>query len=164
MTKEEKRLAYQKATKEIDAILADETNMILKMTTINCMIKDNFPNYFWIGFYCINADALIVGPYQGTLGCLHINMERGVCGRAARLRTTQIVKDVHADPEHIACDASTNSEIVIPVLDENNELIGVFDLDSTSKAAFDEIDQKYLEAILKKHFQEKKLIKQYIYA
>lgn len=163
MTKREKTLAYQKATNEIDAILANETNMILKMTTINCMIKENFPNYFWIGFYCVNADSLIVGPYQGTLGCLHITMGRGVCGRAARLKTTQIVANVHNDPEHIACDASTNSEIVLPVLDKNGQLIAVFDLDSTSKAAFDEVDQIYLEALLKKHFQEKELVKQYVY-
>lgn len=162
MTKEEKILSYQKVTKEIDAILKGETNMVLKMSTINCMIKDSFPDYYWIGFYSVNAGELIVGPYQGTLGCLHISFDRGVCGRAARTKTTQIVEDVHTDPEHIACDFRTNSEIVVPVFDNDNELLGVFDIDSTYKASFDETDKIYLEGIMKKHFQEEKLVKGYV--
>lgn len=158
----EKQAAYHKAIEEIDAVLQGEQNMILKMSTINCIIRDNFPNYFWIGFYCVNAGALIVGPYQGTLGCLHISFDRGVCGRAVRTQTTQIVEDVHMDLEHIACDSRTNSEIVVPVFDNDGQLIAVFDIDSTEKASFDKIDQINIEAILKKHFYENKLEKQYI--
>lgn len=162
MTDEQKVNAYEKAIKEIDNVLAGETNMILKMSTINCIIKDNFPQYFWIGFYCVNDNELLVGPYQGTLGCLHISFERGVCGRAARTQTTQIVTDVHADPEHIACDSRTNSEIVVPVFDNNSQLIAVFDMDCTAANAFNEIDKKYLEEMLEKHFREEKVIRNYV--
>ena len=162
MTREEKETAYQNAIEKIDAVLLGEQNMILKMSTINCIMRDHFPNYFWIGFYCVNAGALLVGPYQGTLGCLHISFDRGVSGRAVRTQTTQIVENVHLDPEHIACDSRTNSEIVVPVFDNDNQLIAVFDMDSIEKGAFDAIDQVHVEAMIKKHFKESVLEKQYI--
>jgi L-methionine (R)-S-oxide reductase len=147
-----KREAYQLAAREIKAVLMGESNMIMKMATINCILKQYLPYYFWVGFYCVNHDSLIVGPYQGTLGCLHIPFSKGICGRAARERKTQIVKDVHADPEHVACDSRTNSEIVLPVFDYAGSLIAVFDVDSTEAASFDEIDQEFLEAILEEQF------------
>jgi GAF domain-containing protein len=136
--------------------------MILKMATINCILKTNLPYYFWVGFYCVNNNKLIVGPYQGTLGCLHISFERGVCGRAARLQETQIVEDVHADPQHIACDSHTNSEIVVPVFNPDGKLIAVFDVDSTAVASFDEVDQQYLEQIITQHFRAAELTESYI--
>ena len=163
MTSKEKHEKYQEAAAEINAILTGETNMILKMSTINCILKEKFPHYYWVGFYCVNEESLMVGPYQGTLGCLHISYQRGVCGRAARLQQTQIVTDVHADAEHIACDSRTNSEIVVPVWDNQGQLIAVFDVDSTEYGAFDEIDQQYLEDILKLHFKTNKLVHNYQY-
>ena len=122
------------------------------MATINCILKENLSYYFWTGFYLVHKGELIVGPYQGTLGCLHISYDRGVCGAAAREEKTQLVPDVHAFPGHIACDSHTNSEIVVPVFDKNKKLIAVFDVDSTTKNSFDAIDQEYLEAILHEHF------------
>ena len=148
----EKRAAYEQASLEIDAILDPETDMIMKMATINCILKSHLTYYYWVGFYLVNGDQkLIVGPYQGTLGCLHIDFSKGVCGRAAREQKTQIVHDVHAlaqGTEHIACDPNSQSEIVLPVFNNEKKLIAVFDVDSSLKNSFDEIDQEFLEAIL----------------
>ncbi len=152
LSSSEKEKAYQEAIRQIDAILEGETHMILKMATINCILREALPYYFWTGFYLVHEGELIVGPYQGTLGCLHISFDRGVCGAAARERKTQIVPDVHAFPGHIACDSKSRSEIVIPVVNNAKELIAVFDADSTEKESFDEIDKQYLEALLHKHF------------
>ncbi len=157
----QKKEQYLKSIQEIDAILEKENNMIVKMATINCILKQNLSYYFWVGFYCVSNGALLIGPYQGTIGCLHIRFDRGVCGRAARLRTTQIVANVHNDPEHIACDSRSVSEIVVPVFDNKGELIAVFDVDSTEIASFDEEDKMFLETILTKHFSTSSLIKQY---
>jgi len=158
----DKHTAYQQATSEINAILEGESNMILKMSTINCILKQHLPYYFWVGFYCVNKGQLMVGPYQGTLGCLHIPFSKGVCGAAARTKKVQLVQNVHEFPGHIACDSRTNSEIVLPVLDNDGELIAVFDVDSTEIGSFDEVDQIYLEQILKRHFEESTLVKEYL--
>jgi len=157
----DKHQAYEQALSEINAILEGETNMILKMATINCVLKQYLPYYYWVGFYCVNEGQLMVGPYQGTLGCLHIPFAKGVCGRAAQTETTQLVKNVHEDPSHIACDSRTNSEIVLPVWDNAGTLIAVFDVDSTSVGSFDTIDQSYLEPLLDLHFKKSELIKRY---
>jgi len=124
------------------------------MATINCILKENLPYYFWTGFYLVNNGELIVGPYQGTLGCLHIAFGKGVCGTAAKTQKTQIVPDVNKFPGHIACDSRSKSEIVVPVLNKNKKLIAVFDVDSTKLKSFDEIDKKYLEEILSEHFEK----------
>lgn len=150
----DKHEAYQQAIQEINAVLAGESNAILKMVTINCLLKQYLPYYFWVGFYCVNEGKLIVGPYQGTLGCLHISFDKGICGRAAKTQTTQLVENVHDDPAHIACDSRTNSEIVIPVKNKEGKLIAVFDVDSTELGAFDKVDQLYLEQLIHQHFEQ----------
>jgi len=159
---DEKKSAYQQATLEINAILDTEINMVMKMSTINCILKTHLPYYYWVGFYLVDGDRrLIVGPYQGTLGCLHIDFSKGVCGRAAREEKTQLVQDVHTlaqGKDHIACDPNSQSEIVVPVFNNDRKLIAVFDVDSSLKNSFDEIDQEYLEAILNRHFFENKII------
>lgn len=157
----DKNQAYKQAISELNAILEGETNMILKMATINCVLKQHLPYYYWVGFYCVNKGQLIVGPYQGTLGCLHIPFSKGVCGRAARTETTQLVENVHDDPSHVACDSRTNSEIVLPVWDNAGTLFAVFDVDSTSVASFDAVDQAYLEPLLELHFKKNELVKSY---
>lgn len=146
--------AYQQAIQEINAVLEGERNAILKMVTINCLLKQYLPYYFWVGFYCVNEGKLMVGPYQGTLGCLHISFDKGICGRAAKTQTTQLVDNVHDDPAHIACDSRTNSEIVVPVKNKEGKLIAVFDVDSTELAAFDKTDQVYLEQLIYQHFEQ----------
>lgn len=109
-------------------------------------------NYFlddinWVGFYLFDGEKLYLGPFQGLPACTEIQLGNGVCGNSAKERKTYVVKDVHAFPGHIACDANSNSEIVVPIVKEN-VLIGVLDIDSPIKNRFDEIDQKYLEKVV----------------
>lgn len=153
LSAQEKEKVYEKAKAEISALLKGESNMILKMASINCILRERLPYYFWTGFYLVdNNGELIVGPYQGTLGCLHIAFGKGVCGTAAATKQTQIVPDVNAFPGHIACDSRSKSEIVVPVFDNKKNLIAVFDVDSTEYNSFDEIDKKYLEELFTEHF------------
>lgn len=153
----EKEAAYQEAIAAIDANLQGESNMILKMATINCLLKTALPYYYWVGFYIVENGQLVVGPYQGTLGCLYIAFGKGVCGKVAETQKTQIEEDVHALTEginHIACDPNSRSEIVVPVFNPAGDLLAVFDVDSTAKASFDAVDQHYLELIMNKHFKQ----------
>lgn len=155
LSREEKIEQYKLAESAIDANLLGQTDPILKMATINCIFKTYLPYYYWVGFYMVRNDRLEVGPYQGTLGCLYIDFGRGVCGRAAQEQKTQIVDDCHALAQgvaHIACDPNSKSEIVVPVFDSDDELLAVFDVDSTEFNSFDEIDKKYIERILQRHF------------
>lgn len=160
MTLEEKKAAYEQAEEEIASILNGESNAILKMATINCVLKSHLTYYYWVGFYVLSGERrLSVGPYQGTLGCLHIDFSKGVCGKAAREQRTQLVADVHAlsqGDEHIACDPNSQSEIVVPVFNQDGHLIAVFDVDSSEKNSFDFTDQFYLERILERHFRKNK--------
>lgn len=152
---EKKHKALQQACNEIKLYLENEDNVILKMATINCMLKTHLPYAYWVGFYIYENGRLHVGPYQGTLGCLFIELGRGVCGKAAQDRTTQIVPNVHQLEQgkgHIDCDPNSMSEIVLPVFDEDQNLIAVLDIDSTLAHSFDEIDQQYLEKMLRKVF------------
>lgn len=157
MERETKISIYEQVIQDLTAALEGETNMIAIMAAINSVLKCNFPHIFWIGFYIVDNDALIIGPYQGTFGCIHISFGRGVCGRAARTQQVQIVDDVHKDPEHIACDSRSNSEIVVPVFN-NGKLIAVLDVDSTEFSAFNQIDADYLGIILNKFFNQNKLV------
>ncbi len=155
-----KEEAYKNAISSINANLKGESNMIMKMATINCILKTHLPYYYWVGFYLVNNGKLIVGPYQGTLGCLHIDFSKGVCGKAARTRETQIVGEVHAleqGSDHIACDPNSQSEIVVPVFDHKKNLIAVFDVDSSKKHSFDEADALFLQRILRQHFEADEL-------
>ncbi|MBW8304142.1 MAG: GAF domain-containing protein [Brevundimonas sp.] len=151
----DKAARYAEVEAEILAVLDGEPNQTARMATISSMLADAFPTFFWTGFYVVDPDKeaeLVVGPYQGTLGCLRIPFGRGVCGAAARDRTTQVVEDVHAFPGHIACDSRSASEIVVPVLDGAGNLIAVFDVDATETAAFDAIDAAALERLLGRVF------------
>jgi L-methionine (R)-S-oxide reductase len=146
---------YAEVEAEILAVLDGEPNLTARMATVASMLADAFDHYFWTGFYVVapdKTDELVVGPYQGTLGCLRIAFGRGVCGTAAATRQTQLVEDVHAFPGHIACDSRSASEIVVPVLDVSGELIAVFDVDATTPAAFDAVDQAGLERLMAKVF------------
>jgi GAF domain-containing protein len=142
---------YAAVAQEIAAVLAGEPNPIARMATVVSMLANSFDHYYWTGFYLVDPDRseeLVVGPYQGTLGCLRIAFGRGVCGTAAATRQTQVVDDVEAFPGHIACDSRSKSEIVVPVIDGAGKLIGVFDVDSELPAAFNEADRGGLERIL----------------
>lgn len=146
---------YAEVEAEILAVLEGETNLTAKMATVSSMLSDAFEAFFWTGFYVVDPlkeNELVVGPYQGTLGCLRIPFTRGVCGAAAREGKTQLVEDVHAFEGHIACDRRSQSEIVVPVFGADRKLIAVLDVDATEKAAFDAVDQEWLERLMAKVF------------
>lgn len=148
MTKSEH---YAELLEEIRSVVAGESFDMARFATASCLLGERFrPRFFWTGFYIVDPEKpseLVVGPYQGTLGCLRIPFGRGVCGACAAQQKTIIVPDVHAFEGHIACDSRTNSEIVVPVFDSEGRLAAVVDVDSESPDAFDEDDRIGLEAI-----------------
>lgn len=142
---------YREVAAEIASVLDGEPNRTARMATVASMLAASFDHYFWTGFYVVDSDRpdeLVVGPYQGSLGCLRIAFGRGVCGAAAASRQTQLVADVHAFPGHIACDSRSRSEVVVPVFGPDGGLIAVFDVDSDQPDAFDDVDARWLEQIL----------------
>jgi len=149
LSPEEKEARYREVGAQVEAVLEGEADLLASMSSIVCLLHNAFPYYFWTGFYRrVAAEELLVGPYQGTMGCLRIRFDRGVCGACARERRTIVVPDVHAFPGHIACDSASASEIVVPVFDAAGELIAVFDVDSTIRGAFDDTDREHLERIV----------------
>ncbi len=147
----DKATAYRELTAEIASVVAGETSRIARYATTVSLLKAAFgERFFWCGFYEVDPRKpreLVVGPYQGTLGCLRIPFEKGVCGASAARAETIIVPDVHAFPGHIACDGRSNSEIVVPVFDADGGLVAVLDVDSTELSAFDDVDARGLEAV-----------------
>ncbi len=143
--------AYSELVAEIASVVAGETSRTARYATTVSLLKAAFGDrFFWCGFYEVDplkTRELVVGPYQGTLGCLRIPFGKGVCGASALARETIIVPDVHAFPGHIACDSRSNSEIVVPVFDSAGALVAVLDVDSTEFAAFDQRDADGLEAV-----------------
>ena len=143
-----RRAHYEEIILRLSSLLDGEADWIAALATVACELHHAFVHFHWTGFYrVVGNDELVVGPYQGTHGCLRIRFARGVCGAAARTRQTQLVSDVSAFPDHIACSSTTRSEIVVPVLNSDGRLLAVLDVDSDDLSAFDEIDQKALEAI-----------------
>ena len=141
---------YNDVARQIAAVIEGETSVTARYATAACLLNEAFDYFFWTGFYVVDPfkpNELVVGPYQGTLGCLRIPFGKGVCGACAEKGETLIVKDVHEFPGHIACDSRSNSEIVVPVFDKNGNLAAVLDVDSTEIASFDEDDKVGLEAI-----------------
>lgn len=148
---QDKAARYVALRAEIAAVIAGEPSRTARYATAASLMREAFgARFFWVGFYLVDdakREELVVGPYQGTLGCLRIPFGKGVCGAAAHTKQTQLVPDVHAFPGHIACDSRSNSEIVVPVFDAGGALAAVLDVDSTEFSAFDDIDQAGLEAI-----------------
>ena len=139
---------YAEVSQRLTGLLLDPHDWITAMATVACELHHAFGYYDWTGFYrAVTADRLLLGPYQGPHGCLTIDFSRGVCGAAARTRTSQLVPDVVAYPGHIACSASTRSEIVVPIVGPGGRLLGVLDVDSDALAAFRDVDVQGLEAV-----------------
>lgn len=138
---------YQKAIKKIKEELEDVEGIIPRMATVTSVLKNTMPYYFWCGFYFAEEDKLVIGPYQGTTACANIAYS-GVCGTSARKKETIIVSNVHKFPGHIPCDEKSNSEIVVPLIDNEERIIAIFDVDSTEFNSFDTLDDKYLKQIL----------------
>lgn len=140
----EKAALYQKAVGQLAALLGGESDPGVIMSSIVAVLHHTMPHYFWTGFYRVAGDELCVGPYQGTPACLRIPRGRGVCGTAWAEGIPVVVEDVHAFPGHIACDARSASEIVIPWKNHHGTMVAVLDVDSTLPAAFDACDRDYL--------------------
>ena len=137
---------YAQLAQQAEAILAGEHDRIANAANLSALVYHALPDLNWVGFYFFDGTELVVGPFQGLPACVRIPLARGVCGAAARTRETQRIADVHAFPGHIACDAASRSELVVPLV-KDDALIGVFDLDSPLPDRFDVEDQAGLEAI-----------------
>ncbi|PLT32266.1 GAF domain-containing protein [Bacillus sp. V5-8f] len=149
-TKEEN---YELVLKQLAALVEDETDRIANLSNAASLLNQFLDQVNWVGFYLSAGEELVLGPFQGLPACVRIPFGKGVCGSSALHRKTVRVQDVHLFPGHIACDAASQSEIVVPII-KNEELIGVLDIDSPIKNRFDEMDQLMLEKyvdILAKH-------------
>ena len=137
---------YRDLLSALDALTADEPDAIANMANASALIWQYLPDLNWAGFYRLVGDELVLGPFQGKAACIRIALGKGVCGTAAATRTTQLVEDVHAFPGHIACDAASRSELVVPIV-RDGMLVGVLDLDSPEAARFDAEDAAGCEAL-----------------
>lgn len=147
------KVCYSELTRRIQALTDGETDEVALMATIACEVHHADDRFDWTGFYRVVAPGLLkIGPYQGGHGCLQIPFERGVCGAAARTGEIQLVPDVDAFPDHIACASTTRSELVLPVWNGSEDIIAVFDIDSNLPDAFTGEDAEALDTILRAVF------------
>lgn len=147
-----KKEIYHALLPQIEAVIEGEEDVIANLANVTAILKEAF-GFFWVGFYIVKQDQLVLGPFQGTLACTRIEKGRGVCGTAWKEGKTQLVPDVDLFPGHIACSSLSRSEIVVPLLC-NNTVWGVLDIDSDELNSFDETDKEYLE-ILCNHILDK---------
>ncbi|MBO4519003.1 MAG: GAF domain-containing protein [Paludibacteraceae bacterium] len=141
---------YQILLPQLEALLSEEKDSIAKMANVAAVLHSAF-GFWWTGFYRVEGDELILGPFQGHVACMHIPFGRGVCGTAWKQAQTVIVPDVHKFAGHIACSSESNSEIVVPVF-RDKDVVAVLDIDSTEFGTFNETDRQYLEQIVKTLF------------
>ncbi|MCP5053305.1 MAG: GAF domain-containing protein [bacterium] len=139
--------AYKWAGKQVRSKVKKHVDTIATLANTAAILKDRFPNYFWVGFYILKGKHLILGPFQGPPACMKLELNAGVCAASANSKKTVIVPDVHQFPGHVACDSRSNSEIVVPLLDANGNLRAVLDVDSETHDDFSTIDQQGLETI-----------------
>jgi GAF domain-containing protein len=141
-----KKEQYESLIPQIEGLLLGENNLIANLANISAALKEQF-NWWWVGFYWVHEDELVLGPFQGPVACTRIKKGRGVCGGAWEQGKTLLVQDVEKFPGHIACSSASKSEIVVPVF-KNGQIVGVLDVDSELLSHFDETDQQYLEKIV----------------
>lgn len=148
MDASKKRKRYQRIYTQIAGLIKDCNNPISNMATINAILFHKFDYYFWCGFYQLTDGKLLVGPYQGSLACINLKKDTGVCWAGVNQGKAIIVKDVNEFDGHIACDGRSNSEIVVPVRNRNDKVVAVMDIDSSALNSFDEVDAEELEKIV----------------
>ncbi|MFA1685712.1 GAF domain-containing protein [Achromobacter dolens] len=146
ITADSKAALYAELAKQARALLDGEHDRIANAANLSALAYQALPDLNWVGFYLFDGTELVLGPFQGKPACVRIPLNRGVCGAAVSQRQTQLVPDVHAFPGHIACDAASRSEIVVPLVHQG-ELIGVWDVDSPVPDRFDEDDRQGMEAL-----------------
>jgi len=138
---------YADLAEQVRGMLAGESNFIANAANFAALVFHSLPDFNWAGFYLFDGTELVVGPFQGKPACVRIALGRGVCGTAAQTRQTQLVRDVNAFDGHIACDAASQSEIVVPLVKTDGSLLGVWDVDSPSMGRFDDEDRAGMEAL-----------------
>ena len=143
----DRRSIYEEIAPQIDALIAGERDLIANLANIAAVLKETL-GFFWVGFYLVKEDELVLGPFQGPLACTRIEFDQGVCGHAYTTRETVIVADVEAFPGHIACSSVARSEIVVPIFN-GDKVVGVLDVDSDKPADFSKTDADGLGAIVK---------------
>ncbi len=148
LSKEKKAGRYERLYQQINDLLQKSNNPISNMATIVAVLHHKMDYFFWTGFYLLQDDKLQVGPYQGSLACIDLKRDTGVCWAGVSRKETVIVEDVHAFPGHIACDSRSKSEIVVPLINSSGQITGVLDVDSSEEASFDEADAEWLEKIV----------------
>jgi GAF domain-containing protein len=144
--KGDKQTQYESLIPQIKALIEGENDLVANLANIAAALKEQF-DWFWVGFYWVKNDELVLGPFQGPVACTRIRKGRGVCGTSWAEARTLIVPDVEKFPGHIACSSLSKSEIVVPII-RNNKVVGVLDVDASELDQFDTIDQRYLEMIV----------------
>ena len=147
--KENLEKRYKRIYDQLRELVLKTENKIARMATIAAILHHKMAQFFWTGFFILIDGELIIGPYQGPLACQILEKEKGVCWTSVTSKKTIIVPDVHKFPGHVACDSRSNSEIVVPLLDKENQVWGVLDVDSRKFDAFSESDKEWLEKIVK---------------
>lgn len=138
---------YDEIVPQIESLVDGETDVVANLANVAAILKEAF-GYFWVGFYLVKDEQLVLGPFQGPLACTRINFGQGVCGHAYTTRETVVVPDVDAFPGHIACASASRSEIVVPMFDRSGKCVGVLDVDSDRLDDFDQTDADGLGAIV----------------
>lgn len=147
ITSTDKKEQYVSLIPQIEALLDGETDLVANLANVAAALKEQF-KWFWVGFYLVKNNELVLGPFQGPVACTRIAKGKGVCGSSWERAKTLIVPNVDAFPGHIACASASRSEIVLPLF-RNNEVVGVLDVDSENLAQFDETDAHYLEQVIR---------------
>jgi GAF domain-containing protein len=147
--KENLEKRYKRIYDQLRELALKTENKIARMATIAAILHHKMTQFFWTGFYILTDGELIVGPYQGPLACQVLEKEKGVCWSGVKSKKTIIVPNVHEFPGHVVCDSRSNSEIVVPLVDKENQVWGVLDVDSRKFEAFSDIDKEWLEKIVK---------------
>lgn len=142
----DKASKYQELLPQLEALINGEPDLTANLANLAAGLREAF-GFFWVGFYLVKDDQLVLGPFQGPIACTRINLGKGVCGTAWAEKRTQLVPDVDAFPGHIACSSASKSEIVVPVFNKSGEVAMVLDVDSDQLADFDLTDQQYLEQL-----------------
>ena len=142
-----KQETYEQLLQQIAALIEGETDETSVLANVSAALHEAFAQFFWTGFYLVRQNELRLGPFQGTVACMHIQHGRGVCGTAWAEALTQVVPDVEQFPGHIACSSLSRSEIVVPIMNNAHRVVGVLDIDSKELATFDDTDRHYLERL-----------------
>lgn len=143
----DKNYLYKQTIKQMESLIDPTLPLVTNLSNASALLNEVLEDINWVGFYLLKEETLLLGPFQGKVACTKIALGKGVCGTAAKEARTQVVKDVHQFPGHIACDSASNSEIVVPIIIDN-KVVGVLDIDSPNFSRFDEQDKKGLEKII----------------